>query len=189
MTVTPGPDGPATPPLAGRPAVATTEALRLSLDQLIAESQALRGDVHKAEKLRAEKIAQIRRENLINLVLLGGLSLFMVILLAVAYQNNKIAHDTKRNADTLIDCTTPSGKCYQNGRVATTAAITTLQRIQVYIVECSRALPVAEYPSGPKFNAIFEGCVQTKLVEAAATDARTKPSPAPAPAPTPSPAR
>lgn len=151
---------------------ATVDGLRSSLTDLIAESKALRADVHSAEALRAQKIAQIRRESLINLAILAGLALFMMIVLAVAYQNNQIAKDTKRNADLIADCTTAGGRCYESGRARSGEAVGTLQRIQLYIVECSRALPVREYPPGPRFDRPFETCVTAKL--------RT---PAPAPSP------
>lgn len=180
MTIPPASTGGGVP---ARPVTASTaDALRASLNELIAESQALRADVQKAEALRAVKIAQIRRENLINLVLIGGLSLLMLILLAVAYQSNKIAHDTKRNADQIIDCTTEGGKCYKAGRAATGGAVTTLQRIQVYIVECSRALPVDKYPPGPAFDTRFENCVRARLASGAPA-----PTPLPRPVPSPSP--
>jgi hypothetical protein len=141
-------------------------ALQTSLSELIRESQKLRTDVHNAEALRAEKIAQIRRENLINLVVIGILALFMLMVLAIAWQSNRIAHDTKRNADTLIDCTTPGGRCYEEGRARTGEAVAVLQGVQLYIVECSRALPVPEYPPGPAFDRKFESCVQAKVTAA-----------------------
>lgn len=141
-------------------------ALQSSLSELIRESQKLRTDVHNAEALRAEKIAQIRRENLINLVIIGILALFMLMVLAIAWQSNKIAHDTKRNADTLIDCTTPGGKCFQEGKARGNEAVAVLQGIQQYIVECSRALPVSEFPPGPAFDNRFESCVQAKVIAA-----------------------
>lgn len=156
----PDPDRKVTVPPAGP---ATIDGLRNSLAEVISESKALRADVHTAEALRAQKIAQIRKESLLNLVILGGLALFMVIVLAVAYQNNQIAKDTKRNADTIVDCTTAGGKCYDEGRKRTGEAVGTLQRIQLYIIECSRALPVAQYPPGPKFDRLFESCVAAKV--------------------------
>lgn len=141
-------------------------ALQSSLSELIRESQKLRSDVHTAEQLRAQKIAQIRRENLINMVIIGILALFMLVVLAIAWQSNQIAHDTRRNADTLIDCTTPGGQCYKEGTARTGQAVAVLQGIQQYIIECSRALPVAEYPPGPAFDAKFESCVQAKVTAA-----------------------
>lgn len=145
------------------PPATAAGALQSSLAELIRESQKLRTDVHNAEQLRAQKIEQIRRENLINLVVIAILAVFMLIVLAIAWQSNEIAHDTRRNADTLIDCTTPGGTCYKEGVARTGEAVAVLQGIQQYIIECSRALPVAEFPPGPAFDSRFESCVQAKV--------------------------
>lgn len=166
------------PPTAAQGQAATL--LRASLDSLIDESQALRTDVRAAEAQRARELARRRQENMVMSGLLGILSLLMLMMLTVAWQNNKISKDVRRGAAQLADCTTPGGNCYRQGQARTGLAIDDLQNRQLYIIECSRKFPTAEYPPGPRFDRLFETCVAARLAEAR----NHYPTAAPTPTPT-----
>lgn len=139
-------------------------ALRKSLTDLIAESQALRTDVHSAEEAR-------RRASQINLALLGLLILFVGLLGVMVWQNNELAHQVAKTNATMADCTTPGGKCYQQGTARTGQAIQEILKASVYMAECSRMFPGE---SGPAFDAKLEACVNEKLRKA-----REAPTPTP----------
>jgi hypothetical protein len=161
--------------------------LRESLDSLIVESQMLRTDVRAAETQRSRETARRRQENLAMFGLLGVLSLLMLLMITVAWQNNQLAQHVKASSDQLQDCTTPGGDCYKQGQARTGQAVQTLQRIQIYIVQCSRSLPVDRYPPGPAFDKAFESCIADRLAAAQATG--RGPLPSPRATATPSPAR
>lgn len=144
------------------PAVAL---LRQSLNALIEESQALRTDVKANERAR-------RRENHINMALLGLLGVFIFMVLVVAAQNNTISRSTKDTNARMADCTTPGGKCYDEGSARTGKAIGDIIRAEVYMAECSRLYPGE---AGPEFDDKLEQCVVNKLAH---------PAPLPSPSPT-----
>lgn len=154
-------------------AQAHVEALRTSLSELVYESQALRGDVHTAEAAR-------RRANQINLGVLGLLALFVAMLMVVTWQNNRLAQQVNETNSRMSDCTTPGGKCYEDGRTRTSKAITDILRVNVYMAECSRLYPGE---SGPEFDKELEACIYARLGVA---DQQPQPTPAPSaqPAPT-----
>jgi hypothetical protein len=85
-----------------------------SLADLVAESQALRGDIHNAEQAR-------RRASRVNLGLTMLLVAFVVALLAVGWQNNRLSHQVAATNATLADCTVTGGKCYEEGKARTGA--------------------------------------------------------------------
>jgi hypothetical protein len=141
-------------------------SLRDSLADVVDESRALRGDIHSAERAR-------RRSNRINLGVLGVLITLVALLLAVTWQNNRLAHQVSETNTRIADCTTAGGKCYEDGRARTGAAISDIIRAQVFVAECARLWPGE---SGPAFDRKMEACVAERL---AAASARPSPSPAP----------
>lgn len=48
-----------------------------------------------------------------------------------------VAADTKRNSDRLVDCTTPGGKCYEQGRSTTSGAVGTINRVAITVEYCA----------------------------------------------------
>jgi hypothetical protein len=130
------------------PARPPAEPLRASLESLIAESQALRADVHGAEQAR-------RRANKINMGVLAFVALFVVMLVAIAWQNNQVINQVQQANNRLVDCTTPGGVCYEQGQKRTGAAIIALTRISIYVSQCGRLYPGE---SGPEYDAKIEKC-------------------------------
>ncbi len=156
-------------PLGAEPAAVTS--LRRSLTDLIAESQALRGDVHTAEKAR-------RRTNQINLGLLGLLALFVALLVAIGWQGNQAIDQARETNQTIADCTTPGGVCYQEGQTRTNGAVSAVVRISIYVSQCGRLWPGE---SGPDYDAKLQKCVLERLAQA-----QSAPPTAPAPSVSPS---
>ncbi len=154
------------------PGTGPATALRTSLDSLIAESQALRADVQSAEEAR-------RRVTTINLGLLGLLILFVGLLVAIGWQGNRAIEETRQVNKQLADCTTPGGKCYQEGQARQAQAISAVTRISVFVSQCGRLWPGE---SGPDYDRKLNACVAERLAEAAGV-------PSAAPAPTPSASR
>lgn len=148
----------------------SVETLRKSLADLIEESQALRGDVHSAEQAR-------RAASRINLLAVGVVALLVGLLCVVTVQNNRLARQVSETNRTMADCTTPGGKCYNEGRSRTDGAVGAVVRISVYVSQCGRLWPGE---SGPAYDRKLEQCVAERL---AAATART---PQPTPTPTPS---
>jgi hypothetical protein len=158
----------AIPPIrpATGPEPAAVEQLRASLASLIAESQALRSDVHGAEAAR-------RRANQINLGVLALLAIFVALLVAIGWQNNQVVRQTQQTNNRMADCTTPGGVCYEQGQKRTAAAITALTKISIYVSQCSRLFPGE---SGPQYDAKIERCVADRLMRA-----QIEPQPSPQP--------
>lgn len=153
----------------------TVAALRQSLADLITESQALRTDVRDAERAR-------RRASQINLAVLGLLALFVALLIAIGWQGNKVIGQVHKTNETMADCTTPGGECYERSRQRTGDAIGDIIRANLYMAECARLFPGE---AGPNFDRKLEECVYGRLAEAAKARAET-PTPTPAPRPSPS---
>ncbi len=139
--------------------------LRASLSALIEESQALRGDVRSAEDAR-------KRASHINLGLLGLLILFVGLLVAIGWQGNEAIQANRETNRRMADCTTPGGKCYEEGRQRSNAAIQDILRVSIYMSECARLYPGE---SGPEYDKKLESCIYERLA------APAKPVPAPAP--------
>jgi hypothetical protein len=141
------------------------------LAALLAESQALRGDVHGAELAR-------RRAGTINLVLLAVLAALVLSMLAVTWQTHQSTRRLDETNARMADCTTPGGRCYEEGRARTGGAITDIIRSEVFMAECARLYPTE---SGPAYDRKLEACVMERL---AGPDLR-QPTPAtPGPSPT-----
>lgn len=124
-----------------------------SLQQLLDESQRLRKDVKSAEQAR-------RRENRIGLFIIGLLTLFVVLIGVVTWQSNQVVRSTQQTNDVIVDCTTPGGQCYEDGRRRTGAAVADLIRASTYVAQCARLRP---NESGPEFDRFLEQCVAEKL--------------------------
>lgn len=150
----------------GGRAQAPAEVLRASLESLIAESQALRADVHGAEVAR-------KRANQINLGVLALLALFTALLVAIGWQNNQVIGQVRATNNTLVDCTTPGGGCYQQGRARADGAVSAVVRISIFVSQCGRLWPGE---SGPEYDRKLTQCVMDRLAQAQAEG-----SPVPAP--------
>lgn len=143
-------------------------ALKQSLAGLIEESQALRVDVHSAEKAR-------KKANAISLAMLGLLGLFVFMLVGVTWQNNSLAHQVAKTNRTLADCLDPVGDCYKLGNQRTGAAIQDIIRAEIFMAECARLYPGI---SGTEFDRKLEACVFERL---AGPHLRSQTNPMPAP--------
>jgi hypothetical protein len=139
------------------PVPPSVAALRQSLADLIDESQALRTDVHAAEKAR-------KRTGQISLAVLGLLVIFVGLMMAVTWQTNQVAHQVNQTNRRMADCTTPGGACYEEGRKRTGQAISDIIRAEVYMAECARLYPG---DSGPAFDRKLEACVSGRLKDQA----------------------
>jgi hypothetical protein len=65
------------------------------------------------------------------------------VTVIASYQFQKIigvANDTRRNSDRLVDCTTPGGKCYEQGRSTTSGAVGSINRVTIAAIYCSGKL-------------------------------------------------
>ncbi len=143
-------DEPIHPDDAAPPAVT---ALRQSLTDLVAESQALRGDVRTAEASR-------RRANQINLGLLGLLVLFVGLLVSLGWQGNQAIQASRETNRRIADCTNPGGSCYEEGRERTSQAINDIILVSIYMAECARLYPGE---AGPDYDKKLEACVYQRL--------------------------
>ncbi len=161
------------PPGQVSPAVA---ALRESLTLVLDESRALRVDVAAAEKARRQAEAATRKTGHINMALTGVLAVLVALVLAIGWQNNRLATDVADTNKIMADCTTPGGACYEQGRARTDSAVSAVVRISVYVSQCGRLWPGE---SGPDYDRKLEQCVAAKLAQAA----RQTPAPAPVPGP------
>lgn len=47
---------------------------------------------------------------------------------------------TRKGTDRLVDCTTPGGKCYEQGRSATGGAVGTINKVTISAIYCSGKL-------------------------------------------------
>jgi hypothetical protein len=122
-------------------------------DDMLALADALRTDVKVAEAAR-------RRANHINLGALALLTVLVALLIAVTWQNNRLAHRVDRTNAKLADCTTPGGRCYDEGRARTGQAIDDIIRSEIFMAECSRLYP---NESGPAYDRKLEACVVQRL--------------------------
>ncbi len=155
------------------PAVA---ALRESLTLVLDESRALRVDVAAAEEARRQEERTTRRTGHINMVLTVVVAVLVALVLAIGWQNNRLATDVADTNKIMVDCTTPGGRCYEQGRVRTDSAVSSVVRISVFVSQCGRLWPGE---SGPDYDRKLEQCVAAKLAQAV----QRTPAPTPAPAP------
>ena len=75
----------------------------------------------------------------------GGAVVIAVISTVIiqGYQLSSLSHvsdDTRRNSDRLVDCTTPGGKCYEQGRSASSGAVGTINKATIAAIWCSGKL-------------------------------------------------
>lgn len=130
-----------------------------SLRQLLDEAQALRKDVRSAERAR-------RRENRIGLIVIGLLSLFVLLIGVVTWQNNRIVSAVSTTNATIVDCTSPAGACYRLSQSRTASVVRDLIKASTFVAQCARLKPGE---SGPGFDAYLESCVAAKLGQPAPT--------------------
>lgn len=147
--------------------------LRADLAAVLAESAALRVDVHTAEAART-------KANRINTGVLAVLAVFVGLVLVVAFQNTRIATQEQRVNEQIADCTTAGGTCYELSNVRTRAAISQIVLASVYVAECARLHPGE---SGPAFDAALEQCIAAKLAAAAPLPTVSPPAAGPSPSP------
>lgn len=157
-----------TPPLRPGGEPSAVESLRASLAALIAESQALRSDVHGAEVAR-------KRANQINLGVMALLAIFTALLVAIGWQNNQVIQRVDETNDQVASCTTPGGACYEQGRARTSGAISAVVQISIFVSQCGRLYPGE---SGPAYDAKLQQCVMERLTQA---QAGATPSPSASP--------
>lgn len=148
-----------TPPLRPGGEPSAVESLRASLAALIAESQALRSDVHGAEQAR-------KRANQINLGVMALLAIFTALLVAIGWQNNQVIQRVDETNDQVASCTTPGGTCYEQGRTRTSGAISAVVQISIFVSQCGRLYPGE---SGPAYDLKLQQCVMERLAQAQAT--------------------
>jgi hypothetical protein len=140
---------------------------------LIAESQALREDVHTAEAARKRQVTTQTRQNRISTAILFVLLVFVIMALVIAWQGNRTIAQTRETNQRMVDCTAPGGRCYEEGKARTGSAINAILRADVFVSECSRLRPGE---SGPAFDQFLEACVGQRLAAAAAADPLPAPS-------------
>jgi hypothetical protein len=136
------------------------------LGRVEVELPALRSDLFGAEQAR-------KRANRINVGILAVLAIFVAMVLVIGWQNNKVLGQVQQTNNRVADCTTAGGRCYEDGRQRTGAAISTLTRISIYVSQCGRLFPGE---SGPQYDAKIEACVAERLARA---QTQTPPSPSP----------
>ncbi len=133
------------------------EAITGHLEDIIAESKGLRGDVRDAERAR-------RKANRFALAVLVVLAAALAGVAVLGWQNNQLAQRQNETNRRMADCTTPGGRCYEEGRARTAGAVGAVVQISVFVSQCGRLYPGA---SGPAYDAKLEACVQQRLAEAA----------------------
>lgn len=145
--------------------------LQTSLTALLDEASKLRGDVHSAEVAR-------RRSGHINMGLTALLAVLVALVLAIGWQNNRLTEQTRETAaetretnKRIADCSTPGGRCYEEGRQRTSGAIDAVVRISIFVSQCGRLWPGE---SGPEYDAKLTKCVAERLQ---AAQAQPAPSP------------
>lgn len=81
------------------------------------------------------------------------LSAVLVVILTIVFLNSEENH---KGVQRLLDCTTPGGVCYQQGRDSQSGAVGTINRITVVAVYCAK-LP------GNTTLAQIQACVELNL--------------------------
>lgn len=94
---------------------------------------------------RHQRVARAKRSaKIANYVLAVALAVMLGYILlngqAQLQQLGKVAKDTKTNSDRLVDCTTPGGKCFEQGRSSTSGAIGTINKVTISAIYCSGKL-------------------------------------------------
>lgn len=103
------------------------------------------------QPLEEKIVSQIRWVNLFKIVFISliTVSTLMAVSLLI-YQNFKIvdiskdargaAESTRVGTARLVDCTTPGGKCYEQGRSATSGAVGSINKGTIAAIWCSTHL-------------------------------------------------
>lgn len=132
----------------------TVQELRRSIDAAALEAQGLRRDVELADKRRA-------KENTYVIAVGAALILPILLMLALGWQSVHTAKDArdaaeraKATSDQIASCTTPSGKCYQDGNKRTSGAVQNLVKAQMAIAECAKITAT---------DAQLEACVARRM--------------------------
>ncbi len=151
------------------------QTLRGSLSSLIAESQALRADIHGAEEAR-------RRATQINLALLALLILFVGLLVAIGWQGNEAIDQARETNAAIADCTTPGGKCYEDNGKRAAEFTQDILLVSIYMAQCARLYPGEV---GPEYDRKLQACVYERLQQNGDVPPQGSP-PVPSPRPSPS---
>jgi hypothetical protein len=153
---------------------AGSEPLGRSLAELLTEARGVRQDVQEDQRQRREVAHTLRRAVKAALIVAAFCAVLLVAMLAVVLYTNRTAkaaedaaRDSRQTSELVADCVTVGGKCQAASTERTRQAISQLVRSQLYIIECSRELPVTQYPPGPAFDARFEKCVAVRLAKPA----------------------
>ncbi len=130
----------------------TTAKAVAALEEATRVTKELRNDVHDYTRV-------VRR---VQWALVAAIVTMVAVLIGVAL-TVKSATDV---IHAVADCTTEGGKCYDEGRKRTGAAVVGISDRTitgfVYTNECSRLWPDQ---SGPTYNAKLEACVKSKLTQ------------------------
>src|SRR5688572_21415762 len=118
------------------PAPRDPDAFARSLDTLARAAEAAGEDVRtfNAER-RQEALAQRKRDRVTHAVGVV-VCLLLLVVLAVAWQNQRIGRQNAEISNQIADCTTAGGVCYEQGRERTGAAINELVRANMAVHEC-----------------------------------------------------
>lgn len=92
--------------------------------------------------------SEVARKRLIYIylrdILIGLITLSVTALIVInVWTLNSvlgIVGDTRSNTNTLVDCTTPGHKCYEQGRDATSGAVGTIAKVVVLAAYCVKNL-------------------------------------------------
>lgn len=77
---------------------------------------------------------------LIAVTTVSTMIILSVLLLGVA-KLQTVAYNTNSTSKRLLDCTSPQGKCYQDGNRRTGEAIGNINRVSIYAAYCAK-IPV-----------------------------------------------
>lgn len=105
-----------------------------------------------------ERLARVEHAKLWvkNFAWLLGITVFLMLLASIVIQT-VVASETHRNTNRLVDCTTPGGKCYEQGRSTTSGAVGSINKITIAAIYCSGKL-------GPGATIIqLNTCVQAQV--------------------------
>lgn len=144
-------------------------------------ADAMTSILEEAKQLRLDYQQQTAESRRSSRILMGAIAALialiipMVILLII---NTQVMRQSNETARVIADCTTPGGRCYDEGRSRTSGAIGDIVRASVYMSQCSRLYP-GEY--GEEFDRKLEACVNERLSKAATQ--RQSPSPSPSVSP------
>lgn len=138
--------------------LAAAELLSDSLSGLLTHVSGLRSDVRASDEAR-------RKSNRIYFSALAMISVLVLAVLVIGYQNNKLAHEVRRTNTSISSCLTPGETCYERGRQRTEGAVSAVVRISVFVSECGRLWPGE---SGPDYDRKLEACVLERIQRAAA---------------------